>query len=402
MNWRELLGLQPRMQDLALQLLDAARRRGDVQWRYDGQSGSLRKETGHVINLANIFIEYRNSPRAARRLLFEKYVSMMQEGTRDTPALWQLAAKSIYPVVRSAYDTVTLEISSRGASKPMPESVTWPLTADLLIRLVYDHGPSLAHVQGGMLETWGQSAQDVKQRALDNLRALQRPRWQALPGGTVYQLLSEVSFEESFLLLDAVIGQLPFAASAVVAPTNRGVLLAADGNSADAVLALLAQADHSLRENPWPMSATLLHRPDGEWREFVPTGLALERSRAMQQVNLAGVYNDQQTALQEKLGDDIFVGTFSLVRRGEGLEHIRSWCSWAEGVPTLAPKTDLVIIGRNVASEAAEKLIVEWPDVIAVCGNRLQATQENPPRFLIDSFPDEVEWQKLKAVSQAL
>jgi hypothetical protein len=113
-NWRDLLGLQPRVQDLARHMLDAARARGEANWSYDEQSNTLRREGGGgTVSLANMFAEYASSPRARRPALLEKYCTIMSDIARETPRLWQLAAKGIYPVVRSAYDTALLEIQAR-------------------------------------------------------------------------------------------------------------------------------------------------------------------------------------------------------------------------------------------------------------------------------------------------
>jgi hypothetical protein len=401
-TWRDLLGLQPRVQDLARHLLDAARDRGETDWTYDEQSNSLQRQGGgSTVSLGNIFAEYASSPRAGRPALLEKYSSMMSDIARETPKLWQLAAKGIYLVVRSAYDTAFLEIHARSQGSSPPRSVTWPLTQDLSIRLVYDYGASLGHVHEDTAQAWGQSRDALKQRALDNLRALQRPSWQEVAPG-VHQLISEVSFDESLFLVDAIVEKLPFAASVVVMPVNRGVLFAADGRSQDSLLALLGQALASLREKPWPMSATLLHRPDGEWVEFTPTGLAAEQAQALQQINLHAIYRDQAELLQKQLGDDIFVGTFSLLQKAEGLEHVRSWCSWAEGVRTLMPQTQLVVLGKADEGERGESVLVEWTHVSTICGHRMQATGDIPPRFMIDSFPDEAEWQQLKPLGEVL
>lgn len=401
-DWRELLGLQPRIHDFARRLLDAARSRGVTGWTYDGQSNTLRHEDGGTANLANMFVEYASSRRSGRAALIEKYSSIMSDLARETPQLWQMAAKAIYPVVRSSYDSLLLDLQARASGAPMRRAVTWPLARELSIKLVYDHGASLAHVYEETLQVWGQSHQAVKQQAFDNLRALQRPSWQEIAPG-VHQLISAVSYEESLFLVDAVIEGLPFAASAVVLPVNRGVLLAADGNSREGVLALLAAASRSLAEKPWPMSATLLHRSDGQWVEFTATDRVAECARALHQINLETIYRDQGELLQQELGEDVFVGTFALLQKGEGLEHVRSWCTWTEGVRTLMPQTDVVILGHQGNGGASgESLIVEWPHVWTLCGHRLAVTDNDPPRFMVESFPDEAEWQALRPLGEVL
>lgn len=393
-HWRELLGLKPTVASFARLLLDRARARGDDQWQFDPDQSALRHPGSGTINLTNIFLEYSAAPRAARKDLLRKYDAMMQQGLAETPKLWELAGKHIYPVIRCVHDAVTLEIATRNGEGKLPGMVSWPLAGDLMVRLVFDRGESLAHVQEELADTWGQGLDALKERALRNLASLPRPRWQALEDG-VYQVVSEVSYEESFLLVNAVVDALPFASSAVLMPTNRGVLLACDGTSPQALRSMLGYAERSLRENPWPMAATMLHREAGEWREFVPVGELATLHASLSRLSIAITYNDQQAALQKHLGNDIFVGTYSLIRRGDGPDSLRSWSSWTKDVPTLLPQTDLVVLGRPRADGKHDMLMVSWSSLVKSCGSRMKQTAERPARFMVEEFPSDEEWQVL-------
>jgi hypothetical protein len=392
-NWRELLGLKPTVASFAQALIDRARARGDDKWRFDAERSALRNDDG-TINLANMFLEYSGAPRAVRKDLLRKYDAMMQQSEAETPKLWQLAAKHIYPTIRCVHDTMTLEIASRTGDGKMPRTVSWPLAGDFIVRLMFDRGESLAHVQEDLAETWGQNLESLKARALGNLAALPRPQWQALGDG-VYQVVSEVSYEESFLLVNAVIDALPFASSAVLMPTNRGVLLSCDGTDQNALRSMLGHAERCLREHPWPMAATMLHREAGEWCEFVPTGELAAIHGSLERLSIAITYNDQQVVLQKHLGDDIFVGSYSLIRRGEGPDALRSWSSWTHGVVTLLPQTDLVILGRPRSDGKHDMLMVTWAALVQSCGSRMKQTAERPARFMVEEFPSDEEWQVL-------
>jgi hypothetical protein len=400
-NWRELLGLKPTVASFAQALIARARARGDYKWQFDAERSALRHAEDGTVNLANIFLEYSNAPRAVRKDLLSKYESMMQQAHVETPKLWELAAKSIYPSIRCIHDTVTLEISTRKVDgKKMPRTVSWPLAGDLMVRLMFDRGESLTHVQEDLAETWGQSLEALKARALANLAGLPRPQWQALGEG-VYQVVSDVSYEESFLLVNPVIEALPFASSAVLMATNRGILLSCDGTDQNALRSMLGHAEKFLREHPWPMAATMLHRQEGEWREFVPTGELAEIHGSLTRLSNAITYNDQQVALQKHVGDDVFVGTYSLIRRGEGPDSLRSWSSWTKDVPTLLPETDLVILGRPRSDGKHDMLMVTWSALLQACGSRIKQTDECPARFMVREFPSEEEWQLLARDGEA-
>lgn len=399
-NWRELLGLKPTMASFAQSLLARARADGDHKWRFDAEHSALRHADDGTINLINIFLEYSSAPREVRKDLLRKYESMMQQAHAETPKLWELAAKSIYPTIRCIHDTMTLEIATRKGEGKMPRTVSWPLAGDLMVRLMFDRGESLTHVQEDLAETWGQSLESLQARALANLAGLPRPQWQALGDG-VHQVVSDVSYEESFLLVSAVVDALPFSSTAVLMPTNRGVLLACDGTDQNALRSMLGHAERFLREHPWPMAATMLQRQGGEWKEFVPTGVLGEIHGSLVRLSAAITYNDQQVALQKHLGDDVFVGTYSLIRRGAGPESLRSWSSWTKDVPTLLPQTDLVILGRPRSDGKHDMLMVTWSALVQSCGPRMKQIDERPARFMVDQFPTDAEWQVLAREGEA-
>jgi hypothetical protein len=362
MGWRDLLGLRPRIEDFAgLLIRRASNDRSGATWTYDHSEKSLRSSGGAQINLVNIHLEYANASRARRGELLDKYLSMLTSSDREPPKLWSLAAEGIILAVRSKYDFMVPSIAGRAKPTSLNKGVTWPFVGDLCLRLLYDFGPSMAHVGEELLATWGQDEGAVRNQALKNLNSLQRPVWSPLEGG-VYKLVSEVAYEESFLLIDGVVNQLSFAQSAVFMPLSRGVLLAADGRSEESLSAMLQTAFSALQNNPWPMSGTMLTRDNGHWSEFKTKGLTAQRARAVAALNLASIYKDQQEVLEkhfEKIGEDIFVATFNLRQRGDDIAGIYSWSVWTEGVLTLLPRTDVVIFGRG-AEAARESLIVKW------------------------------------------
>jgi hypothetical protein len=399
-NWRELLGLKPTVASLAQALIDRARAHGDHQWRFDPEHSAIRHADDGTINLGNMFLEYSNASPALRKDLLLKYEAMMQQIRAETPKLWELAAKHIYPSIRSVHGTMSLEIATRKGDGKMPRTVSWPLAGDLIVQLMFDRGQSLAHVQEDLADTWGQNLESLKTRSLGNLAALPRPQWQPLGEG-VFQVVSDVSYEESFLLVNAVVDALPFASSAVLMPTNRGILLSCDGSDQNALRTMLAHAERCLRENPWPMGATMLHREAGQWREFIPTGELAGLHGSLIRLSSAITYNEQQVALQKYLGDDIFVGTYSLLRRGDGPDSLRSWSSWTKDVPTLLPQTDLVILGRPRTDGKHDMLMVTWSALMDCCGGRIKQTAERPARFMVDGFPSAEEWQVLARDGEA-
>src|SRR5688572_32710540 len=70
-----------------------------------------------------------------------------------------------------------------------------------------------------------------------------------------------------------------------------------------------------------------------------------------------------------------------------------------EGVKSLLPQTDLVILGRRDTNTSA--VVVPWRDVVRICGRDMQATEDAPPRFRVDSFPVD-EWREIESIGRKL
>ncbi len=405
MSLRELLGFKPRMQDLANRMLVHFERQGNRGWRYDAAQSALKNEVeGTTIFLANIYLEYAQAARAHRPSLLQKYQGMGRASMQEIPKLWALAAKGIHAVLRSRFDHTVLAIDTRAGGNALPEMAAWPWLGDMHIRLVYDFGEQMALISRERMEIWGQSPETVLQHALQNLRALPTAQWEALPAG-VYQLRSEASYEESLLLVDKVIDQLPFKDSVVCIAVNRGILLAADVRSEAAVSALIEEAMRCLQSKPWPLSASLCTRVDGQWQEYKVSGAAASRAGDLMRFNLASTYDGQTLALEqyfEKIGEDIHVAKFAMMRSPAGDNALRSWCAWSEGVRAMLPKSDLVVLGRQGDDDAREAVLIDWSQMLELCGRHLQSTSENPLRYLVDSFPDELEWAAVKSTGKPL
>ena len=76
----------------------------------------------------------------------------------------------------------------------------------------------------------------------------------------MFQLVSEVAYEETFLLVEDVVNALPVTGHPVYAIPNRGVLLAADGTHPAAVKALIAESRQRPGNGPWLLSGLLFER----------------------------------------------------------------------------------------------------------------------------------------------
>jgi hypothetical protein len=394
MIWRTAIGLKPTTSDLAEDLLKAAERHGLSGWQHDPTADAIRNGD-HVINLANIHLEYAAAPRLGRRNLLQKYFAMLQ--TTPVPKLWSLAQTKIYPLLRSRYDLLTQEIASRRKQEPFPPRAARHFLGGLEQILGYDHGQTVTQVPATLLEEWAASIDAVIDRALNNLRALPAPTWLQV-NGAVWKLESREGYNESFLQLPKIFESLPVKGTPIAMIPNRGVLLATGSEESGGVTALLATARKSIQEAPWPLCGDLFRIGSNGIQLFVPSGPGAKALASIQRLDIESIYSAQKAALEahiEAIEDVAFVATYGLLATKNDPIELQSWCSWADGVPTLLPQTDLIGLGWDVAG-SRQTAMVSWTTAAAIAGHYFKATDEDPPRTRVDEFPNAVELIELQ------
>lgn len=394
MTWRTAIGLKPTPTDLALDLIKAAERHGLSGWQHDSANDAIRNGD-HVINLANIHLEYAAAPRVERRNLLQKYFAMLQ--TPPVSKLWSLAQTKIYPLLRSRYDRVTIDIDNRRKKDPVPPRAARRFIGSIDQILGYDLGQTVSQVQIETLAEWGISLETAIDRALTNLHALPPPRWQPR-AAAVWQLESPEGYTESLLQISRIFDQLPARGTPLVMIPNRGVLLATGSDEPEGVTALLAEARRSLQELPWPLCGELLRIASTGIQTVVPSGSDANALTSIERLDLESVYAAQKTALEnhcEAIEDAVFVATYGLLGKKGDPSQLQSWCSWTQGVPTLLPTTDLIAFVWDL-SGVRKTALVSWTTAAAIVGHYFKSTNEDPPRTRVDEFPNPVELADLQ------
>lgn len=324
----------------------------------------------------------------------------MNNPSLDVPRLWTLARASLYPALRSRYATATLEMDGRTGSRPLPPLLQRLWMEDLVLVLLYDFGQHMSYVTRQHTESWDTTEDELWGYAFHNLKTLPRPHWDP-SGDGVFRLVSEATYEETFLLLDEVRSRLRFAGQAVYAVPNRGVLLAADGSDALALRALIRQAQALMGSMPFPMSGTLLQRVREGWsRAALPASLQ-GAQRALETLSLSYAYRDQKPVLDKlhaRERTELFVATFAL-RESEDPTDLQSYAVLTEGIDTLLPQVDHVIFNRGIGGLHPERIAVPWAKVQSIFGAHLEGPVESPARYRVRHFPDAAQWRALEAAA---
>jgi hypothetical protein len=148
--------------------MSVTKKAGDTNWQYDAPDHSLRSGD-RVVNLANIHREYDQAGYLARPSLLKKYRAMIAPAEHTkVPQLWTLAQTHVFPILRSRYERVTLEIQSRQQSDPFPPRAAKPFLGHLEIVIGYDHGQTVSQVKASTATQRGVPLDEIVSRARAN------------------------------------------------------------------------------------------------------------------------------------------------------------------------------------------------------------------------------------------
>jgi hypothetical protein len=83
-----------------------------------------------------------------------------------------------------------------------------------------------------------------------------------------------------------------------------------------------------------------------------------------------------------------------------GPEQLRtSACTWTRDMPSLWPKTDLLYFADPASLDPP--ITVSWDAAMPVVGALMQRTEDHPPRYLVESFPNAVQLAQLADIAAA-
>jgi hypothetical protein len=336
--------------------------------------------------------------------LLEKYSAMIAPAkSAQVSSLWTVAQAKLYPLLRSRFERVTIDIQRRGKD-PLPPRAAKPFLGKLDLVLGYDHGPTVTQVQTSAVDEWGVTLDAALDRARANLRALAPSLWVAV-GPSLWSLESPAGYADSFLQFPTIFERLTARGAPLAMIPNRGVLLATGTDEPNGITALLNAAKKSMQESPWPLSADLYRIGPAGPELYAPDGPGAGLLATLQKIDLASVYKEQKEALDKyhaSIQDDVFVATFALMGKKHRPEEAQSWCTWTQGVPTLLPITDSIAFVWDLDKAKRQTALVPWQEAERLVGHYLKPTADDPPRFRVDVFPMEAELRELRQIANGL
>jgi hypothetical protein len=379
-----------------LELLDPGRR-----WQFMEAEGELFGVPGPespyplelLVPLESMYQEWLAASLAASEDLLRHTAGMVLMG--NTPGMVEEAVRHLLPIVRnSAERGQALLAAARGFSPLLYR----PICDGLEMGLAFHRGTVVHRVARAHLEAWDLSEDAAFEAAFANLRARSTAPLLSSPQG-VFGGGWDDGYDSSRMLLPELIDAAVSEGRPVVMVPTRGMLMVCSDQNEAAMDVMLKTAIEAMREEKMVMPR-LLRRVDGRWQVFVPACLARRLN------SLAKYVEGNDYRLQKELlkthelasGRNRIVVTYLVGKLGP--EQVRtSACTWTRGMPSLLPKTDLLYFADP--SSLDPPVTVTWDAAMPVVGALMQRTDDYPPRYFVDGFPNEVQMAQLSDIAAA-
>ena len=406
MRWFRRLFGKPTRREFAEWASDVLARAGATGLQFDEPMFLLRYEAGgnsNVTNLENFYLAYCAAQPWQRQRVLERFSGLVASSNNPPlPASWSEGAAHVYPAVRDRFAFEMMRLQARLEGAGSPDVAVRDLTDRLCLCLVYDAPDFMFPLNVSMLEKWGVSFDEARERALANLRAATPPaRWER-PAPGLYVSAWQDDYDSTRLLLDEIHQGLDLQGVpvALVPYRNRLILTGSEDAEGLAKAFELAEAGAS---QPAPLSVLPLRWTGSGWAAWDlpkdhPCGATWRRLRLLERGTL---YNQQKDMLEEihrRENVDVFVASFGSIQDKETGE-LRSWCSWAKGVLALLPCTDLISFADPEAPKDQQFVgFFPWEHVETCCGDLLQRTNDVPERFRVEAFPSEEQIRAMRGL----
>jgi hypothetical protein len=383
MGWFDLF-TRPPTPDRFADLLRAylLRVRPGVQIDYDPGKFRFKINGTQRLALHNAYRDYTQAGRGERRHVLATYARLLDP--HEAPATFDAARARLMPVVRPRAMLGLLQLKDPRGSLPLACDV---LAEDALRALALDGEGTMQMVTPAHLEQWGESFETAFAVALQNLRDRSPDQFTRAAGVTVGQWHD--SYDSSRLFLgDQAHRALGHGAAVAMIPV-RDTLLLAPANAPAAQLAMVALARKALATGARPGSMRMFGYAHGVPVPYEPTDPGVAASlRALQIEQLHADYDEQKgrlDAVNARARKDVFVATCMAVRKDEELLSV---CTWTEGVRTLLPRTDLVILMRPDAGGQHAMRRVRWETLSKGAAHLMKEQPGYPVRYAVSRFPE--------------
>jgi hypothetical protein len=340
--------------------------------------------------LNNAHEEFLTAPNAvAAEQVVSRHISRIQHGLPSSPDDWEDAKASILPAVR---DRSFVEHLTSGLFSDKVKQVPWqPITEWIGLCLAHDTPGSMAYVNEESLDKWGVGFGEALALASENLLARSSGPFVKLQPGLFRSPWNDC-YDAARLVLPEVFKPLELKGPPVVAVPHWNALLIADSENPEALMALAKLAETEI-QLPRNNNAPLLIPEEGRWHPYVPAAthpafFAVTRFNAIAALRAYSTKSANLEAEFKKANNDTFIATIRATQHTE-TGVISSHVQWTNGVLTLLPKADRILLFDPVLPEENKILgWTSWDEVASVVPELKKAADDFfPPYYRVNRFP---------------
>lgn len=397
MGWLDFLFGPPSRDKFAKLVMAQLRKvaRGQ-ELKYNREQYLIERGSEGFINLANLYHEYCQTPRAERDKVLDRFIRGCIGTTAfELPEDFNDVHPDLLPVVRSRFylESVALQSRARGG-----EGVTVPqqmIGDHLSLSLVYDLPQAMRSIIQEDLDKWGVTFYEAVEAARRNLEQMGNVAFATLQGeggDGVYISATGDNYDASRLAMLDLVRKFPVRGDYIAMVPNRDTLVVTGSEDASGLEVMGKIAEDSF-DKPRPISTVALRLVGDDWESWLPdpNSPVFTKFHELRLRTIGMEYNDQKELLDQihqSTSEDIFVASFSAVQQKES-GRISSYSVWSQGVPTLLPETDDIVLLR--ANGAADKVELAaaggWRRVLEIAGDLMVPLGMYPERYRVLEFP---------------
>jgi hypothetical protein len=391
-------------EDFAKLVIKALEVRGASDIQFDPEDFSVRVGSlDNTLYLSNAFTDYAAVEKQERDAVILRYVASFT-APRTSPKTYAEALPNLMPVVRDPayYALSSLMFRAKGGDPAKLKTSPIPIAEGLVGSIAIDSAETISYASDSTLNDWNVTLADAFPKALENLR--DRSPFDALKQVAPGLFLGgwEDSYESARILLPDLLHRLNLNGDPLVFIPNRNELWVTGQYDMANIGAILKFADESHFSRGHSLSPNFYARANSAWKLHIPEDSAqrkqweeIKYKREATDYEQQKSYLDAMFKLEKR---DIFVAPYKVYRQDDGQLFSRS--IWSNGVDTLLPKTDRVVLGID----AQKKIMREasWNSLTAIVGSLMELETDPafyPVRYRVQKFPDEAQLAELSAAA---
>ena len=375
--------------------------RPDLNPQYDPEQFRLLDEKeNRQTNLSNIYEEHCQLEPPDRPTHLKMLASIFCDAGGDIAETYDEARLHLRPKIwnRSTFEELELQRQIKGNGQPC-DIPLYPLGEHLYSSIVYDLPTAMRSVSMDDLERWGVRIYQAIEDACQNLEEL--PLSVGRIGDGFYTAVSGDNYDSARLLLTSRLRSLEINGDLIALVPQRDSLFLCGSDDVESLKIMIELTGQVLSSELRPLSPVpLCLHEDGEWHDWQPHAdhPLYHQFMEMRNAFLGSLYASQKELLEqlyEKQQEDVFVASYSGIRKKDD-SQVLSYCVWGEGVDSLLPETDLVMLPTETDLAAMGYLDI----VRKAAGSLMQPVPGlYPKRYRVREFPSYAQLEEIGTIS---